>query len=217
MSAEYLAQPRLLIVGMGGVMVQGTDVVPRIAEHLAFAPDTVYEFSLMAGIAELGKGLVTQREFWHRFRQCSGCEAQADLWEACFAPVRRPEMYTLIDILRQHHRVVAGTNTVAVHYDIHWQRGDYDVFDTVYASHQMHTTKPEQVFFRAILAKEQVSAAKTILIDDKRANVIAACELGIHAVHFRSVHQTVHALRHYINDVTEQLEEDQMSKAALNI
>ena len=66
------------------------------------------------------------------------------------------------------------------------RRGDYKVFDKVYASHRMGVMKPDPAFFRYILRAEQCSPEKGIFIDDLEDNVSTAVSMGIRAIHFRS-------------------------------
>jgi hypothetical protein len=47
--------------------------------------------------------------------------------------------------------VVAGTNTLDVHYRIHAELGDYEAFAHTYASHLIHVAKPDPAFYRHIL------------------------------------------------------------------
>jgi FMN phosphatase YigB (HAD superfamily) len=86
-------------------------------------------------------------------------------------------------------RVVAGTNTIAPHYDIHLRRGDYDIFDIVYASHLMGLAKPDPAFYTCILEHESCSADRAVFIDDFPENVEAARALGIGSLLFTGAEQ----------------------------
>jgi FMN phosphatase YigB (HAD superfamily) len=91
---------------------------------------------------------------------------------------------TIIDTLKNGARVVAGTNTISPHYEIHLQKGDYRVFDAVYASHLMGLAKPDPAFYTYILEHEDCPADRAVFVDDFPENVEAARQLGIHSFVF---------------------------------
>lgn len=178
---------KLYIFDVGGVMVDGFDTAPAIAEHLAMSQAEFAQFARASGLDELQAGLIGSTEFWSRFSKASGREVSDDPLARFFTPSRRDDMYALVEELKTGARVVAGTNTLDSHYDIHSARGDYAVFHHVYASNKMGAVKPAPGFYHAILDAEGVYAENAVFIDDMEVNVAAAKELGIRGVHFKSV------------------------------
>lgn len=79
------------------------------------------------------------------------------------------------------HRVVVGSNTFAPHWD--YMLSEYpifaDSFDSLYASHEIHLSKPFPVFWRYIMEKEGFSSDDTVFIDDRKENIESAKKLGI--------------------------------------
>ena len=66
-------------------------------------------------------------------------------------------------------------------------RGDYALFDRVYASHLMGWAKPSPEFWKVILKEEQRRPDETVFIDDFSENIEAARSVGINAVHYRDL------------------------------
>ena len=171
----------LYIFDMGGVVSLNTDVSGQIAQRLEIAPgqwrDLFHEefIGLMAGS-------ITTEQFWQRVFAVTGHRVDEDLWALLFQPEPNNEVISTIRELKAEARVVAGTNTIESHYQVHERNGDYDVFDRVYASQRIGLVKPDPAFYNHILEKEGCSPERTVFVDDFPENVAAARELGIHAL-----------------------------------
>lgn len=183
---------QLCIFDMGGVMVDGHDVTPKFAEMVGVPRSELLPLLRAAGDSTLHDGTDSPASYWERFHALSGIEVKGDPWRDLFTPIRRPVMYALVDRLkRSGMRVVAGTNTIDVHYAIHSDGGDYDVFDKVYASNLMHVSKPDPGFWRHILSAEGVEPHQALFVDDLPENVAAAAAVGLHAVQFVTADQVI--------------------------
>ena len=79
---------------------------------------------------------------------------------------------------------MVGTNTIEPHYLVHSRNGDYDIFDRVYASHQIGLVKPDPAFYTYILEREVCAPEESVFVDDAGENVAAARKLGIHGLLF---------------------------------
>ena len=174
---------KLYIFDMGGVVSLNTDVGEQIAERLEF--DTGQLWGLMREeIVSLMAGSITAEEFWRRFSWKSGRQVDEDLWALTFQPRSNREVIETIHALKTEARVVVGTNTIEPHYLVHSRNGDYDIFDRVYASHQIGLVKPDPAFYTHILDREDCAPAETVFVDDAEENVEAARKLGIHGLRF---------------------------------
>jgi HAD superfamily hydrolase (TIGR01509 family) len=174
---------KLYIFDMGGVVVRDHDVLPDVAEYLGISMEEGYAYGKDL-FSVLMEGKLTTQEFWKIFSQRSGLMVEEDLFERFFHPVLNDPVHALILELKKHNRVVCGTNTIEEHYFFHLERGDYNVFDVVYASHQIGFAKPRPEFYRYIIEQENVPPSQTVFIDDNLENVEAARQLGIHSFHF---------------------------------
>jgi len=175
---------KLFIFDMGGVVSRNTNVSIPVAEHLGL---TLERFAALAheAFVKLISGAIDSAEFWKIFAKNSGIQVREDLLAFFFRPHQDPEVVDLVRRLRGRGRVVVGTNTIESHYRTHLDRGDYEPFDAVYASHLMGLAKPDPAFYRYILDQEGCAAREAVFIDDVPANAQAAAALGIRAFHFR--------------------------------
>jgi len=147
-----------------------------LLELLGYIEDDI--FPLMEGSLSAG-------DFWKNLSGNSGLSIDREFWGELFKPVIDEETRKIISELKTAYRVVCGTNTIAEHFDIHENRGDYDIFNEVYASHLMGIAKPKPDFFRWILEKEGVLPEETIFTDDLAENIDAARALGINSFLFK--------------------------------
>jgi HAD superfamily hydrolase (TIGR01509 family) len=174
------------IFDMGNVLSLEVDVLPCMAEALGIP---IAEITRYAGgdFARLLVGATTAEEFWEGFNRHFGTDVREDLLITCFHPVTDPRMERLIlDLKAAGHRVVCGTNAFEKHYRYHLSRGEYAVFDRVYASNRMGIAKPSPAFFRRILEEEGWQARETFFIDDRADNVAAARDLGMRSFLYES-------------------------------
>ena len=58
-----------------------------------------------------------------------------------------------------------------------------ELFDGLYLSFQVGTTKPDPRIFNELLNKEGLKSEETLFVDDGKANVEAAERLGMHGLH----------------------------------
>ena len=178
----------LYIFDMGGVVSQNTNVAPEIAAYLDFNGTKMIEYARDDFIA-LTTGTISTGEFTRRFAAKSGRTLEEDLLTRFFEPELDRDVVAIIEGLKRQNRVVAGTNTITPHYELHLQKGDYEIFDAVYASHLMGLAKPDPAFYTYILDQERCSPEQAVFIDDVQANVQAAETLGIRSLLFTGAEQ----------------------------
>lgn len=131
---------------------------------------------------ELQCGWLTNDEFWRIFQNKTGILIDFDYFRMLFHPELIQGTVDLIKELKLKDpscRVIAGTNTIQSHYEIHIERGDYAFFDNTYASNKIHFSKPDIDFFKVILEAEGVKPEEAFFTDDKAGNCLAAESLGI--------------------------------------
>ena len=105
-----------------------------------------------------------------------------DVMMTYYHPVPNPPMIRVIEQLRRSgHRVVAGSNTYAGHWEFCKAMPDKPLscFDKLYASHEIHLSKPDEEFFTHIMKSEGYTPEQTVFTDDSMENIRAAQELGI--------------------------------------
>ncbi len=176
----------LYIFDMGGVVLHGVFEMLDIMKEQGWKgdPHDLYVDDLMD---ELSSGRIDEEHYWKAFNGRYGTGVASDRWGKTYSPELDPGMTALVEDLRRDHRVVCGSNTFSSHYEASRERGDYDCFDLVYASHRMGVAKPDPRFWMTILEKEGVPAEETVFIDDFAVNIKAAERLGIRAFLFRDL------------------------------
>ena len=175
----------LFIFDMGGVVTSAIDVLPDIYHHLGISEE---EFlTLAAGnIEKLTTGKISTDEFWKHFSELWGKKVEEELFGKFFHP--RPIVGTvdLIKTIKNHARVVCGTNTSDPHYHRHIMLDDYDIFDAVYASNRIGRSKPGPDFYSYILEVEEYEPGQAVFVDDSEENVIGAKNVGLTAIQFKN-------------------------------
>lgn len=96
-----------------------------------------------------------------------------------------PEALALVERVRASGiRCVLATNQQDHRFAVMRDRFGYrDRMDSLRPSCEVGAAKPDPAYFTALLELEDVSAAESLFIDDKEANVEAARSIGIHGAH----------------------------------
>ena len=148
---------------MGNVLSLDVDVLPCMAARLGMPIGRIVDYA-GEDFGELLVGAMTAEEFWRDFNRHFGTDVREDLLITCFHPATDPRMERLIlDLKAAGHRVVCGTNAFEKHYRYHLERGEYAVFDQVYASNLMGIAKPSPGFFRAHPRARRLAARRDLL------------------------------------------------------
>jgi putative hydrolase of the HAD superfamily len=146
---------------------------------------------LEAVMLEHTKGNITEEELWLRFSEITDIAVDrklGSLWGTYFHPQLDEAVLSLIRQLKDKGmRVVCATNTEIAHYSFHKKRGDYSLFDKVYASVDLHEAKPDRKFFEKILESENLAPSQAFFIDDSQSNCDSAASLGMKVFVFTSV------------------------------
>ena len=171
------------IFDMGGVVAYNTDVFPDVFACLGISGE---QFLTFAGqdLEKLMTGKVTADEFWRSFSTSYGKNVDEELFGKFFRPAIDQGVIEIIKQLKNDSRVVCGTNVFDSHYEYLMRRGNYDIFDAVYASNKIGLSKPHPNFYRYIINKEEITPEDAIFVDDLAGNVAAAKKLGIPSILF---------------------------------
>ena len=107
-----------------------------------------------------------------------------DAWNAVLLdfPLRRLEF---LQKLSKKYRLFLLSNTDAIHIEtFEREHGTsfysdfYQCFEKIYFSYEMGMRKPDAEIFNYILKKHDLSAKRTLFVDDKKENTDAALSLG---------------------------------------
>ncbi len=182
---------RLCMFDMGGVVAKHSDtslerLILRdlgITDHDSFIS---LNPKLPALLADHSKAAIDEKQMWQQFSQMTGIVipmSNDSLWGRYFKPELDPYVVSIIEELKDKgYRVVCATNTEEAHFAYHRDVCQYDIFDAVYASLQLHEVKPERAFFSKILESEQIKPGEVLFVDDLSENCEAATNIGINAL-----------------------------------
>jgi len=189
---------KLFVFDMGGVVAGSTGFDKKLANYLNFQGKLLHENKdVEKAIRSHMEGKIDENQFWEVYSSKYGPikDSKNGLFGKFFNPSLDKETVKLIEDLKaKKNRVVCGTNVIDSHYKIHMLKGQYDVFDEVYASHLMHFSKPNIDFYRYICEKENVEPSQVFFTDDMEENILTAREYGLNAVIFKSAEQ----IRNYL-------------------
>lgn len=182
---------RLCMFDMGGVVAKHTD---SSLERLLLRDFGVTDFdsfialdpALRSLLDQHSKAAIDENEMWRQFSKITGISIplhEDSLWGRYFKPeLDLPVVEIIEELKKKGYRVVCATNTEKAHYDYHLASGQYEIFDTVYASLHLKEVKPDAAFFEKILLAERQKPGDVIFIDDASENCEAAALLGIEAL-----------------------------------
>ena len=139
-------------------------------------------------------GRISEREFHEKIQRSLnhsvGFDDFCDIWNSIFTQVISPTMEIFLEF-RSRPNLKTGilSNTNVLHFTYLQQRMDFlNEKKHVFASHEIRCRKPDAESFNFILKEMDVSAQKTVFIDDLAENIQAAQALGIHGIHATDVH-----------------------------
>jgi putative hydrolase of the HAD superfamily len=108
-----------------------------------------------------------------------------EAWNAMLVGIP-PEHITLLRELALEYKLLALSNTNAIHIDwiekhvaAEYEMSFRDLFSKGYFSFEMGIRKPDPRVFQAILAEQNLLPAETLLIDDTPENLESAARLGL--------------------------------------
>ncbi|MEW4925027.1 HAD family phosphatase [Algibacter sp. 2305UL17-15] len=101
-------------------------------------------------------------------------------------------------VKNENYKVVALTNWSSETFPIAQKRfGFLNWFEGIVVSGEEKTRKPHNDIFEITLKRFNISAEKSIFIDDNLRNIEAANALGINGVHFKNPEQLISDLKTY--------------------
>ncbi len=185
-----------LIFDFGGVIIN----LDPIRMVMAFAELGVTDIEKVnKSIADSGLyldfeiGLITPAEFREGMRKHSGLKLTDDqvdnAWNAMILDIP-PSRLSLLKELKKNYDIflLSNTNEIHYHYFNKYLSETYginkvdQIFKKCFYSHQLKLRKPEPEIFLKTLSLAGLKADECFFIDDSKANIQAACELGIQGV-----------------------------------
>lgn len=195
---------KLVIFDLGKVIVDFSreDIAKGLAGFSALNqyqnPDNIINYLFDTGYKEVTQyeeGNITSEEFFRRLKEIFGLDMSYEgfksVWSEIF--VENDGIAELIGSLKKDFPLSLLSNTNELHFE--YIKNQFPViheFDEWILSYKIGKMKPDSEIFRTALSRAEVNPEEAIFIDDIGEYVLAAQEMGIHAVEFKSAEQITH-------------------------
>ncbi len=185
---------KCILFDMGGVVfLQDTaEAFRRFTEIGVDANQYIGDYGQKGLFLELENGEITAEEFRAEICRLTKrnltCEEVQHCWLGFLKSVPADRLDNLLK-LRKDYRVCLASNTNP--FIMAYTRSDEfsgdghgieTYFDKLYCSYEMGCCKPDEAFFRKILASEGLRPEEVVFVDDSRKNIAAAEAVGIKGV-----------------------------------
>ena len=187
-----------VIWDVGGVLLRTENPIPRqkLADRLQISRSELEQIvfdSVSSRNAQLGE--ITAEQHWENVGRMLNLqleemgEIQREFWGGDIVD------YDLVDTIRSLQRAAFKTGILSNAFSSlrkfvvsEIQIGD--AFDEIIISAEVGLMKPDPRIYQFALARMGVDPGEAVFIDDSQGNILAACELGMHAFQFRTPEQT---------------------------
>ena len=187
-------EKKLFIFDIGGVVVMHNPPIREFCERYKLDLDLVHR-DWMCYLKPMLDGFLDTNYFYKMLEMNYNIDLSNDpVLITCYHPYDNEFMKDMIRRLRESgHRVVSGSNTFAPHWDFlkNLKPSPLDGFDKLYASHEMHLSKPNTAFYQYIADAEGYKNEDCFFIDDSEVNVESARSIGINAFHYTQDNEAV--------------------------
>lgn len=185
---------KTILFDMGGVIITLDQPEARRrfeALGLSNAAAMLDAYTQQGLFGDVESGRITDEEFRQQLGELCGRELT---WEQCqhawlgyMGGVPQRNLIALEQLKSEGYRVVLLSNTnpfmmdyvLSARFDGH-PDGLAHYLDAIYMSYKCGVMKPDETFFRKVLAAEKIIPDETLFLDDGPRNVAAASQLGIH-------------------------------------
>ncbi len=173
---------KLFIFDVGGVVIHDTPIIEEFCERYKLDFDSVFA-DWIAYNKPMMDGFMGPEALYSMLECKYGIElADDDVLVSCYHPEGNSFIKGVVASLRTSgHRVVTGSNTYYGHWDYlkAMEPSPLCGFDKLYASHEIHLSKPDRQFYEYIMKAEGYGPTETVFIDDSQRNLEGAKALGI--------------------------------------
>lgn len=184
---------RTIIFDMGGVVItiDGEEPKKRFAGlGVKNCAELMNPYQQGGIFGDLEEGKVSMEEFRTELGKICGRElTSAEIrhcWMGYMKEVPQRNLKALLSLREAGYRVILLSNTNGYISDWtdsdNWDGNGHSIsyyFDAMYRSYEVKLMKPDERFFRHVLAQENLLPEEALFLDDGVRNVAAASQLGI--------------------------------------
>jgi epoxide hydrolase-like predicted phosphatase len=184
---------KAVIFDAGGVLhpdMSGA-IKADVKKELGLSPDQAVDFWEMV-MSTLGLGLITEAEFWSQVETRFGTRpvsAQENLLGRAYEKqlkLRSPVIGLAKLLAARGIKIAILSDTIESHVKAQAALGQFEHFDEVFLSNELHIRKPGPKIYEIALAKLGVKPEETIFIDDREVNLESPRQLGMRSVLYQN-------------------------------
>ena len=184
------------VFDVGGVLHErSSKYIYKDIMHTLNISEEVFENNWKIVEEQLGKGRITENEFWQEFLKKTKSNKrlpQESLFLREFIKNyhRNDKVLDIVKRLKNKgYKTAILSNTVRPHADYNNKIGLYQQFDIVILSNEVGMRKPEHEIYKYLLKKLQLKSNEVFYVDDDIENIKAGKKLGIHSIYFKNAKQ----------------------------
>ena len=139
-------------------------------------------------LRKFASGELNEEEYWQKLSEATGKPRPQNWYELWREKAKqntclRTEMVKFVDELKQQGiRCILLSNSIPPHEEIARERGWYKSFDSLYFSIRTGFYKPDIKAYENVLKSEGLRAEECVFVDDTKANLVPARQLGIKTI-----------------------------------
>jgi len=146
------------------------------------------------------RGEMEAEEFYAHLSKAIGCALPHEEFETGWNNIYGAPCEGVADLilsLKKNYRVLALTNTNAVHAKVWPQRYEKELagFERIFSSHEMRLRKPEPAIYARVLEYLQLRGEQVLFLDDREENIAGAARAGMRCITVRSPEQLLREVR----------------------
>ncbi|MBN1897869.1 MAG: HAD family phosphatase [Spirochaetes bacterium] len=186
---------------LGGVLIE---VFPQkfIDSVTSFALKPLKDLDHYADRIGLGneKSELILQQMINDFKINLSLEKLVDKFKINYIGKKFDLMENLVDELkRRGYHISLLSNTNPIHFDYIRTIFNFDPFDKLYLSYELHLLKPDKRIFQYMIDDLGASPGEILLIDDTVVNLEAAASLGLQTLQVRPNDPDVDRIRNFFN------------------
>lgn len=171
---------------------------PKVAEYLGIEVDDVPKL-FEDHVNDLDTGKITHIEFYERILRKGGFDVSAYEFEKIHVDgyIPKPEVQKFALDLKKKYNLAMLSNFGDSFWELYEKWGLDKIFekDKVFVSSDLGLAKPDEKIYQKVLGELGVKGEQVVFIDDSLENVLAAKNVGLHAIHFESLEQVKEDLK----------------------
>ncbi len=178
-----------IIFDFGGVIF---DIDPERTRHSfnkLYGSALVDRFYQNEVLMKFEKGQITANDLRKEVQKITGITVKDEIFDRAWNAMLidyKPKRIERIQMLGKTHKLLMLSNTNDLHFAFFSNKLKreygvtfYDLFDSVYLSHEMGLLKPDKEIYKQVLIQQNLDPERTLFIEDTKENAEAAKVLGI--------------------------------------